>query len=69
MRSVPSDQSVDYGRRSRQRRTCRSDHSLRYRAGRNIAEIQMYDHDEEALFAMLCRIRFNDVDLADVRAA
>ncbi len=25
-------------------------------AGANIAEIQMYDHDEEALFAMLCRI-------------
>src|SRR4249920_311999 len=24
--------------------------------GANIAEIQMYDHDEEALFAMLCRI-------------
>ncbi|HZZ71496.1 MAG TPA: formyltransferase family protein, partial [Pirellulales bacterium] len=24
--------------------------------GANIAEIQMYDHDEEAIFAMLCRI-------------
>src|SRR4029079_9318619 len=24
--------------------------------GANIAEIQMYDHDEAALFAMLCRI-------------
>ena len=24
--------------------------------GANIAEIQMYDHDEEALFAMLLRI-------------
>ena len=25
-------------------------------AGANIAEIQMYDHDEERLFAMLLRI-------------
>ncbi len=25
--------------------------------GANIAEIQMYDHDEEAVFAMLCRIQ------------
>ncbi|MCA9271203.1 MAG: formyltetrahydrofolate deformylase [Planctomycetales bacterium] len=30
--------------------------------GANIAEIQMYDHDEEAVFAMLCR-----VDLAPER--
>jgi formyltetrahydrofolate deformylase len=32
--------------------------------GANIAEIQMYDHDEEALFAMLLRIEFpeNEVD-------
>ncbi|MEQ1830572.1 MAG: formyltetrahydrofolate deformylase, partial [Pirellula sp.] len=25
--------------------------------GANIAEIQMYDHDEAALFAMMCRIK------------
>lgn len=33
--------------------------------GANIAEIQMYDHDEEALFAMLLRIHLDtdDVDL------
>jgi len=28
--------------------------------GANIAEIQMYDHDEEALFAMLLRIELAD---------
>ena len=28
--------------------------------GANIAEIQMYDHDEEAIFAMLCRINIHD---------
>ena len=28
--------------------------------GANIAEIQMYDHDEEAIFAMLCRINIDD---------
>ena len=27
--------------------------------GANIAEIQMYDHDEEAVFAMLCRIEIS----------
>ena len=27
--------------------------------GANVAEIQMYDHDEEGLFAMLCRITFH----------
>src|SRR6266446_2599673 len=37
--------------------------------GANIAEIQMYDHDEEALFAMLLRVelpaeRFDDVPQA-----
>ena len=37
--------------------------------GASIAEIQMYDHDEAALFAMLCRIRLNHVDLAALRAA
>ncbi len=34
--------------------------------GARIAEIQMYDHDEEQLFAMLCRI---DIDPAEFRAA
>jgi len=28
--------------------------------GANIAEIQMYDHDEEAVFAMFCRITLED---------
>lgn len=28
--------------------------------GANIKEIQMYDHDEEAIFAMLCRLDIND---------
>lgn len=37
--------------------------------GANIAEIQMYDHDEEALFAMLLRITLADDKLPDVRAA
>jgi len=27
--------------------------------GANIAEIQMYDHDEEAIFAMLCRVELS----------
>jgi formyltetrahydrofolate deformylase len=31
--------------------------------GANITEIQMYDHDEEAVFAMLLRI---DLDIADI---
>lgn len=37
--------------------------------GANIAEIQMYDHDEEALFAMLCRIELPSEQLPDVRSA
>lgn len=37
--------------------------------GANIAEIQMYDHDEEALFAMLCRIELPPEQLAGVRTA
>ena len=37
--------------------------------GANIAEIQMYDHDEEALFAMLCRIALPGVQLSMVRSA
>ncbi len=34
--------------------------------GASIAEIQMYDHDEEAIFAMLCRLHF-DGDLSRLR--
>jgi formyltetrahydrofolate deformylase len=37
--------------------------------GANIAEIQMYDHDEEALFAMLCRIELTGEQLPMVRSA
>lgn len=35
--------------------------------GANIAEIQMYDHDEEALFAMLLRIRVEQDNLELLR--
>jgi formyltetrahydrofolate deformylase len=37
--------------------------------GANIAEIQMYDHDEEALFAMLLRIQLPGRQLDDIRHA
>jgi len=37
--------------------------------GANIAEIQMYDHDDEALFAMLCRVELPGDRLAEVRQA
>ena len=37
--------------------------------GANIAEIQMYDHDELALFAMLVRIDLPTVDLGSLTAA
>ncbi|MBW3597586.1 MAG: formyltetrahydrofolate deformylase [Planctomycetes bacterium] len=37
--------------------------------GANIAEIQMYDHDEEAVFAMLCRVELTGAKLAEVRRA
>ncbi len=37
--------------------------------GANISEIQMYDHDEEALFAMLIRITLPEDKLQTVRAA
>src|SRR5260221_2818317 len=37
--------------------------------GANIAEIQMYDHDEQRLFAMLCRIEFEASLYADLRSA
>ncbi|MGV3606559.1 MAG: formyltetrahydrofolate deformylase [Planctomycetaceae bacterium] len=38
-------------------------------AGASIAEIQMYDHDEEALFAMLMRIHLPAKELADLQSA
>ena len=37
--------------------------------GANIAEIQMYDHDEEALFAMLCRIELAAEKLTALKGA
>lgn len=37
--------------------------------GASIAEIQMYDHDEQALFAMLVRLYMADVDMAVLRHA
>jgi len=37
--------------------------------GANIAEIQMYDHDEEAIFAMLLRIDLPGANLAALRKA
>ncbi len=37
--------------------------------GANIAEIQMYDHDEEALFAMLLRVEMADDQLVPLRHA
>ena len=36
--------------------------------GANIAEIQMYDHDEECLFAMLLRIELDGGELISLRA-
>lgn len=37
--------------------------------GANIAEIQMYDHDDEAIFAMLCRMKMSDASMPNLRAA
>ena len=37
--------------------------------GANIAEIQMYDHDEEAVFAMLCRIELAAEKLSALKEA
>src|SRR5262245_5292592 len=37
--------------------------------GASIAEIQMYDHDEEALFAMLCRVNLPAAKLSETRSA
>jgi formyltetrahydrofolate deformylase len=38
-------------------------------AGANIAEIQMYDHDEQRLFAMLLRVELSGSRLDDVKTA
>lgn len=37
--------------------------------GANIAEIQMYDHDEECLFAMLLRVELPSEELTGLRSA
>ena len=37
--------------------------------GANLAEIQMYDHDDEALFAMLLRLELDQAKLEDLRGA
>ena len=37
--------------------------------GANIAEIQMYDHDEECLFAMLLRIELDAAELPELKTA
>src|SRR5436853_4251801 len=37
--------------------------------GANIAEIQMYDHDEERVFAMLLRVEMADDRFAALRGA
>ena len=37
--------------------------------GANIAEIQMYDHDEEAVFAMLCRIEISPARFSALKDA
>src|SRR3954462_105272 len=37
--------------------------------GANIAEIQMYDHDEQGLFAMLCRIDVAAEVISELRPA
>ena len=37
--------------------------------GANIAEIQMYDHDEAALFAMMCRIHIDSDQFSPVQVA
>lgn len=37
--------------------------------GGNIAEIQMYDHDEAAVFAMMCRLQINEAHWDSIRTA
>jgi formyltetrahydrofolate deformylase len=39
------------------------------RQGANISEIQMYDHDEQSLFAMLCRIELPADQYPDLQSA
>ena len=50
---------------------CLADPIIHYVTGKgaSIAEIQMYDHDEEALFAMLLRIHLPGANLAEIRSA
>ncbi len=50
---------------------CLADPIIHYVTGKgaSIAEIQMYDHDEEALFAMLLRIHLPGANLAELRSA
>lgn len=43
-------------------------HEITGRGG-NIAEIQMYDHDEERLFAMLLRIDLEESQFADLKSS
>lgn len=38
------------------------------RQGANIAEIQMYDHDEAAVFAMMCRLQIDQGHWESIRA-
>ena len=37
--------------------------------GASIAEIQMYDHDEAAVFAMMCRLKIDDSRWDSIRSA
>ena len=37
--------------------------------GANIAEIQMYDHDEAAVFAMMCRLQIPTEEWGPVQQA
>lgn len=39
------------------------------RQGASIAEIQMYDHDEAAVFAMMCRVNVNAAQWESIRAS
>jgi formyltetrahydrofolate deformylase len=50
---------------------CLADPIIHYVTGQgaNIGEIQMYDHDEEALFAMLLRVELPAVQLPIIRPA
>src|SRR6478735_3592983 len=50
---------------------CLADPIIHYLTGQgaNIAEIQMYDHDEEALFAMMVRVHLPTAKLGEIRDA